>query len=288
MSVEQAEHTLASFADSLVPHPFDDAESFPDQDLARRIFNELTQVAKVEGVEDPVEVRRRVFATLAQELSSYALQSADIPAIQDRLGMRGALRPAAYRVEIGAPIAKLSDRGIRRSHIEAAVRSPDIVQHLESPDDLGRDHLPAISLFAKKIKSSRTSESFVLLVQAKRVGASQAIQTAWRIYADDIVTPTELTPLGLLQAFVEAFGLEFTIGDTPPTKFTLYRRVAIAPGTPQSNIIRFVNPGNDKVEGHHYVRFIPEEGIVEVSLSYVINVSKYQSALMRHATRGLF
>jgi hypothetical protein len=67
--------------------------------------------------------------------------------------------------------------GVKTEHVIDAINRPDAFQHLLT-EAQGERNLP--SLFMKFVHSNR--EPFWTLVQAHRVGRTQVVHAAWRLY----------------------------------------------------------------------------------------------------------
>jgi hypothetical protein len=277
---DEAESVLASFAKTLLPTPEEHPPSFPDPALAARLLQELRQRAQIGRVKDPAEVRGRVFSVLAEELSSYALRSSNIEEIKARLGTRGVLRSDYYKIEIPPAIRELRKQGIRPNHIENAMRQPSAVEHFYQESFESTDE-PLISLFAKTIGSLTDPRGFTLLVESQRKGATQTVLGAWRIYHSDIQWPPRATPLAILKAFVEAFGVTFTVGDGPPTKFVLYQRIPVRSDRKEINLLNFQNRDRHELKAYQLLR-VNSEGDAEVAIAFMIDMTTYQASLSRH------
>lgn len=280
---DEAERVLSSFANTLLPSPEERPVAFPDPALAQHLLQELSRRAEVTHIKNPSEVRGRVFSVLAQELSGYALQSANLDEIKTRLGNRGELRSDYYKIEMPPSIRVLQKRGIRPSHIERAIRQPSAVEHFsQSGFDPQGEQL--LSMFAKIIGSPADARAFTLLVETRRKGATQMVLTAWRIYHSDIKWPARVTPLLILQAFVEAFGLRFQVGGAPETKFLLYQRIPVAKNRESTNLIAITNPERHDFAVQNLLK-INSDGYVEVAIAYVIDMTAYGAALNRHGVK---
>jgi hypothetical protein len=279
LAPDEAETVLASFAKTLLPTP-EKPPTFPDPALAQRLLQELSQRAEIARVGNPAEVRGRVLSVLAQELSGYALQSANLDEIKARLGARGELRSDYYKIEIPPVIKELQKRGIQRNHIERALRQPSAVEHLSKNGFDQKDEL-LLSIFVKDIGSSSDARRFTLLVQTQRKGATQTILSAWRIYHSDIEWPAHATPLSILKSFVQVFGLSFKVGDGPLTKFVLYQRIPVPKDVERTNLISIQNPERHDLVAQQWLR-IDSEGFAEVAIAYVIDMTTYGATLKRH------
>jgi hypothetical protein len=275
----EAEKVLASFAKTMLPTPDERAPEFSDRDLAGRLLRELNERARVDRVRDPAEARGRVFSVLAQELSNYALKSANLDEIKARLGARGDLRPDSYKIEIPPVILELQKRGIRSNQIRSAISEPSAVEHL-SWNGFDQADETLLSIFAKTTGPVNAAHSFTLLVEAQRQNATLKVLTAWRVYNSDILWPSPATPLTLLKAFVDAFGVPFAVGNGQPTKFVLYERIPLPEKPSSTNLVIMHSLPLHPFEAHQMFRIDPQ-GYAEVAIAYVIDLTIYHSALTR-------
>jgi len=211
------------------------------------------------------------------------LQSANLNEIKTRLGNRGELRSDYYKIEMPPSIRVLQKRGIRPSHIERAIRQPSAVEHFSQSGFVPQGE-QLLSMFAKVIGSPTDTRTFTLLVETQRKGATQIVLTAWRIYHSDIKLLSRMTPLLILKAFVEVFGLKFRVGDGPETNFLLYQRIPIAKGRENTNLIAITNPERHNLAAQNLLK-INSEGYAEVAIAYVIDMDTYAAALNRHGVK---
>jgi hypothetical protein len=70
-----------------------------------------------------------------------------------------------------------------------------------------------VSLLAK-LSSARIKDAHVLLLLAKRTESSLVVDAGWRVYLSDVtLSETPATPLSVLRAFVDKYGVDLRVGD---------------------------------------------------------------------------
>jgi hypothetical protein len=146
----------------------------------------------------------------AKEISSRVLTEASAVEALNRAGQAGRVPPSLYTVFLGKPfLDRFLPLGIRPPHVEDAVKNPDEFQHFltEFQPAESRDIL---SLFLKRIET-RNKPPHWLLVQAVRQGLMQHVQSAWRIFPNDIDLSEAQSPVDLLKAFALRFGERFVL-----------------------------------------------------------------------------
>ena len=172
----------------------------------------------------------------------------------------------------------LASYGIRRSHIEAALRFPHQVQHLISPRQ-GETEDAGLSLYTRTVTPRRGGQTFTLLVEVRRGASGRQVGAVWRVYHDTINYSEVQTPLDLLRAFTDVYGLPSSVGGSLAAKFHFYEVVPVPPNINQMQLAQLVTVHADKdaqFHVHFYARPLPL-GVVEVAVAYVVDTRKYGS-----------
>jgi hypothetical protein len=191
-----------------------------------------------------------------------------------RAGQTGRLPPSMYRVEEKPGFQKIfRPFGTTRANVEDAVRFPDDYQHLmtELADAESKD---VISLFMKKVVS-KGRDSFWLIVQTHRVGITQIVQSAWRIYTDVIDLANADRPIDVLKAFIKVFGIPMRIRG----KEVLFLEAEEAP---KREALAFQVRGDLETFGSVSFTSTTNPDIVQVGIAYSINIPNYRSYLKEH------
>src|SRR5262245_12536609 len=220
---EEAAAVLAGVARSFLPDP--GIESPPPLDAAQirvreQVLNEVRNHLKLSAYDQSRQAQTKILDFLNKTMVDLILPPAKIPTVRARLGQRGDLRPELYQIKFGASFQDEEKRGIRRSHVVRAMQEPDAVEHL-APDWSSESPYPAFSLYLKH-QGEAGPNRFILLVQAVRKDDVQLVGPAWRVYLKEVDLSGADSPLDVLGAFVEVYGLKLSIGQSEPRKFFLY------------------------------------------------------------------
>lgn len=153
------------------------------------------------------EIERRTFSSTEQANEALA-----------RAGQSGLLSPAVYAIEQPKPfVEQFRKFGFKKEVVKDVIRRADEYQHLmtDGDDTPERD---AISLFLKRAAKAG-NDAHWLLVQTFRRGSSLIVQSAWRVFPDDIDLRNANSPLDMLRAFAETYGVPGSVGGREQTKF---------------------------------------------------------------------
>jgi hypothetical protein len=279
-SPQEAAVILAGVTKQLLPEELTEPtlEPHPDADVNQRILEEVYHKLKVSPDDKSDESQARVINYIGNELSRAALAYSDVQEITNRIGQQGNLRADAYKVILTSTHEKAARTyGITRAQIKDAVNYPDDFQHL-LPGLFGPTD-NAISLFVKE--HDNESDPFTILVQTKRTGSTLEVNKAFKIYYSDVDLVHSLTPLDVLLAFVNEYGVNITVGDET-ARFVLHK--SIPRGDSQQGIDVFSVPGKfesgtNLSSGFH---FKMTESTFEVAVGYMINDTKYLADLEKH------
>lgn len=277
LPAEEVERRLASAIQVLLPKP----EEAAIDDNTRELLNQ-TREKLSRGKQDETAESRRIFEYLFDQLKDVVVE--DEGRVRARLGQRGELPPYLYRAEFEPSFRDAVKRGIRRAHVEAALARPDAVQHVQPPV-MDPGSFPSISLYAK-YQNGNHFNTHALIVETERRGATQHVGTAWRIYPSEVDVAKAESPLDILHAFVNTYGLEFRVGEGEKRKWVYYQTFTVPRGQEKTQILKFEAPkGVHHVTGRFIVATNKDSGRVEVALAYSIDLSRYGADLRRHGVR---
>ncbi len=284
LKTEEDEEVLDAVAFSLLPNPGLDSDAEATRNpRAVKLITTVKDYVRRHGSSGEAEV----FGYLAEKLSSPFLTEEKIAEIRARMGANGELPPRQYRLVFDHDRAKAMELlGIRRSHVEDAVFSPDRVQKL-SPTDLGAtdNRLTTMGLFVKYHRH-QTDDPSTLLVHCIYQADTLTVWAAWRIYDRDIKLrgPTE-SPLDLLRAFVDRYGMEFGFeGGNGMFRFLLYEVFPPrSTSTEHGGVLKMIVKRHESAMTYNqsFVRW-GELGTMEVTLAYVIRLDLYIKDLAEH------
>src|SRR5260370_6269418 len=199
-SREDAEQVLAGIVAELLPSPVaarNANASLTRDPLTSRVLREIEKKLKITIDGSSPRQMAKVFDFLSREMKELVLSSADLSEIKVRLGQRGDLRPDLYEIRFRRTFTIAEKLGVRRSHVEEALRRPHMYQHM---GNLISDAEDSISLYLRT--NNQPHDPFSLLVMTRRKGNVQEVgSSVWRLYHNDfdLTGATEL--LDLLKAF---------------------------------------------------------------------------------------
>ena len=280
-SPQEAAVILAGVTKRLLPEELTEPALEPPRDadvVNQRILEEVYRKLKVSPDDHSDESQARVINYIGNELSRAALAYSDVQQITDRVGQEGNLRPDAYKVILTSVREKEARTyGITRGQIKDAVNYPDDFQHL-LPGLFGPSD-SAVSIFTKE--RDNESDPFDILVQTKRTGSTLEVNKAFKIYHSNVDLVGSLTPLDILLAFVNEYGVNITVGDET-SKFFLHKSIPRANSLDGTNFLsipeNFEN-GASLSSGFHVK---VTESTIDVAVGYMINDTKYLADLEKH------
>ena len=266
---DEAQHLLAGVTRNFLPDP-GVGQVFlgegADSSRQEQLLAEIRRHLHLDAHDDSPATKTKILEYLTREMSNLILAKADISSIKARLGQRGDLKPSLYRITFPDFFGDIEKRGIRRSHIEEALRQPNAVEHFLTEKRAGAN-FDAISLHLRHYVD-KAEQRFTLLIQTIRKGDTLLVNAAWRIYHADVDLSQAYSPLAVLQAFVDVYGFECRVGDSHPAKFFLYEVVPL--GTYSQTKFMRVEPkmplSQSSGEAHWCARF-NSSGMIEVALA---------------------
>ena len=219
---------------------------------------------------------------LGRALEESVLAGGRIDDALKRVAQAGRLNPAAYRVIQPETFKQqFYPLSISKPQVEDAIHRPDDLEHLMTDNSVDDEH-DIFSLFMKRA-GGKGHEPNWLLVQCVRHGIDQVTQAAWRIFPTDVDLSTAQQPLDVLKAFVEKFGVEIAV-EGHLGKFidqTQVRKLA------SEETVTFNLASHQKERDHSYFwstshRQTKDPTIVNVGISYCIDMTVYRQALLAH------
>lgn len=283
LSSERIEQVLASLIQRFLPQPRDEEpEALPNdlKELQDSVLAEIQGNLKIEPSDHSTTAKAKILEFLTKEMSEPVVGGARGEQAKIRLGQRGDLRPDFYKIEFGDSFREAEKRGIKKSHVEDALRHPDEVQHL-IPERIRAEGFPAVSLYTRHHGHQRSTDRFTLLVQTMREGYTQRISSTWRVYHSDVNLSQAHEPLDMLRAFVDVYGLYCRVGTSVPAKFFFYEAFPLVPGQRPTEMLKFDAPQEALFDSSFLVRVSPL-GVIEVAIAYVIDLGRYMSDLRKH------
>ncbi len=210
---QEAFEALTSVTQLLLPNPNLNEDEVATSGLASSVMAEIHQRYKDC---QPGEL----YEMLSNEITRAALAESDEQQVQYRLGEQGYLWSNKYKVSFSPDLLdSMHELNVRKTHIEDAVHNADDFAHL-LPQQYGANE-NALSLFVKFL--SKTKVPHVLLILASRKGDEINVSFALRVIPSVVPIQEAKTPLDVLQALVDNYGVDVFVGDEIG-KFFLYKR----------------------------------------------------------------
>ncbi|HLP97998.1 MAG TPA: hypothetical protein VK149_06100 [Sideroxyarcus sp.] len=233
---------------------------------------EILQKLKLENAEYSPEVQSKLLDYLGREIRSLAIESGDIAKIRKRLGQKGVLPPQSYKVAFTEEfLENCAQFDVTKKEVTESVHFPDMAKHF-FPEVTNKD-AEAISLYAKTY--SKSSDPYSLLVDTRRVNDSVYVHFALKIYHSDIDIEGVNDPIGLLKAFTEKFGAEFSLNEQSG-KLILYTQLDRL----ESFRVRMPVIAEDVIVRMSRRRLA--DGGNEISIAYGVAKKPYIESITRH------
>jgi hypothetical protein len=284
-----AQQVLLAIVEDFLPTPQKRASLFDDPQRAairNEVLREVRRRLKLQPDDRSATANARILNFISDEIGGYTATPLLEDKIRARLGERGDLRPDQYEIRFSQQFNDLSvKRGIRWADAREALMHPDDVQHLTPKAaifELGEAE--EISLYAKTYGEPESAERRTMLVTARRHGYTLTATSAWSVYHSDVNVVNARTPLDVLQAFVETYGVPFRVGNSVPKKFYHYEVIPLADGQQGTDIFS-LPPGAKQVEGEMVFRVTPLR-VAEVRAAYTIDIPRYVADLQRHGVNA--
>jgi hypothetical protein len=271
-----AANILAAAAFLAGPDPKGGDRSFVDR------YSKQAEAVLAE-VRDSLSSRRRgarisISSFLSDEMDSLLLAPEQTATALERAGQAGRLVPSIYKVvQPNHFRQQFAPLGIKKSDVETAIKQPTDFQHLMT-EEAAEDARDALSLFMRVMRPSGGGV-YWLLVQTHRQGIEQRAISAWRVYDGDVDLNSASTPLEVLRAFVERFGLIIRVG---PIASKFIEGVDIPTG--EDGNVKFSFSG-EIPRGHAVFSSVSHVKLVQpsttiVGIGYSIDLSEYRNSLI--------
>ena len=281
----RASEILSQIAHKFLPNPEAPISFGSLSEQEKRVVQELTKRLHISDTE-VTKPTVPLMEALSQEISDYVLTAEGKSKAKARLGRRGELPLSQYEIEFNDNFVNFQRRfGLRRQHVESAIRNADLTQHL-LPERFNTDMEFPITFVAKFVRATHAQHNFWLLVHTYRKGAVLEFEAAWRVYLSDVRFESGSSPVQMLEAFLSVYGINIRVGNGPWSKFMLYKVLPFnASSVGLSNIVE-VEGKRPEGKGRSIVcsfslRVSPLS-VAEVACAYAVDAEKYRIALQRH------
>ena len=277
LSPEDAEGVLAAAVLSLLPTP-----SAEEEEILPRVQSVVSEAdAWVRRTESSADSRGPA-SFLGDQLSALALRGADKKALKARAGSFGILPNDRYDLIFTERFEKfIAPLGVRKNHVKEAIASADGVQHL-LPSHVA-DH-KKFSLYKKRVHVE--NDPFTLVTMMLRRGSQLTLEVAFRAYQSDVAFSPWSSPLDVLKAFVNFYGIPLRVGNSDPSKFFLYETLPLPIGPAGQELVSFEQTLPEKNETHFLLK--PGPLAIEIAVVFAIDISRYERDLIRHGVSASY
>lgn len=283
----ERQSVLSSVALSLLPSPTPEPQYQIDDEVRHRVLAESREHLSLAPDDDTPDARSQVVDFLGNQISESVLRGVDFNRIKSRLGDKGNLLPSEYEIKITPEFRGFMDMfRLDEAEVTEAVSHPDEIQHFFY-DDIAQNSSIGASLCAKSFGGGQ--DRYTLIVGLERVGQTMIPNFAWRVFLSEVDIRSARSPLEVVKAFADRYGLRFKIGDLPPAKFYENQVIAPKPGTrisrsnPLVNLVRRVEFAKAHVECGLIHR--SPLGPIFIRFSMTINLDRYSSDLEKHGIK---
>ncbi|MGV8998580.1 MAG: hypothetical protein ACOH12_16690 [Parvibaculaceae bacterium] len=277
---KEASQILAAAARLTLPNPGIEPQPASDSEASRQVVDEIFTRLKLRPDDFSPSSRRKFFEVLSSSLHDSIMSGKNPNEIYKRIGQSGKLSPKEYTVLLPDDLQLFRNLGVRNSHIHDAVAKPDDVQHLTAPADFttGQD----FSIFVKELRSKKSIDSFWLCIFSQRSGATQIVQSAWRVYPSEVDISHASKPLDILRAFSNVYGREIFAG-TQKSKFISNERI-LSQGKGQVTLQVAHREGAPTFSTVSY-HTSPDMQSIEIVVAFEIELNLYADNLQKHGVK---
>jgi hypothetical protein len=272
----QAQLVLSKLTKSFVPTPYEAKDEIHD-DLYKEVLTEVFDKLQINKESLDAKDRQKILSFLLDEMKSLTLDDKKAGNIKERLGEKGELASSQYEIKFGDTAKNFKARGIGQSEIIKTIKHPDSFSHLHR-GQVTNENLAPISIYVKRFR--HRNEDLLLIVETKREGYTLLVSTAWKIFLSDVGIPESNDVLSLLEKFVDIYGIEISIANSVKRKFFLYETIPMIGGN-NVKVFEVHAKKGDSFEVSSLIRQSPLD-VIEVSIAYAINTTKYINDLKRH------
>lgn len=282
---------LSLVSSSLLPNPNVDKLNKPaetDTKIIDSVVNEIKHRLNLPAGELSRDSQTKIFDFLSKEISNIALSDTNISKVKERLGDKGELSLEQYKIEFFYQFEGFEILGQKKSNVIDVVRNPDKYTHLKSGYFKGTKM--GFTLSTKLITPKKEQDKFFQIVFSIRDGMTLHISGAIRAYVSDLDLRQVNTPLDIIKAFVNVYGLTFQLGNLRE-KFAQNEIIEIEMDEDDFMLTRHMKI-LDGQKGDFYlpVGFYFDSDLIgtngkklhKIVLAFAINLNKYIETLRKH------
>lgn len=281
---------LAAAALATAPNP---GPGEPDlvaqyRDEVRVVLAEIRNVLKLGAEDQSARARAAIDQFISKALDDAVFAGSSVADALARAGNAGRLSPGMYNlIQPSVFVDGFRRLGVRKQHVEEAVKNPDDFQHLmtEYALDSERD---MFSLFMKLVPNRGVRPAHWLLVHTIRRGIDLIVQSAWRILPAEVNLDGASVPLDVLARFSDAFGVDVRVG---AQKGKLLVSESFPKQANASEIQFDIEIEAPARHGELFASFshralTKNPNIFVVGIAFCIDIDRYKSSLKRNQLLG--
>jgi hypothetical protein len=272
LSRDEASKLLAAAARILSPHADEHLPLPVSAQDAKKLLARLKEALGLSSEEEDDTAQGRLHAAITQMICEVLLSPDSFEAAVNRASSKGQLPVNAYE------ISKHSDfPGVRPNQIDGAVRSPDLIRHITSEEDISHS-FPQFSLFAKYSKPAFGFEDRWLIVSAARLRRRLEVYSAWWVFPSLSGRIEYNDPLEVLLSFLELFGLDIRCGDQA-SRFIERADIPFNAATDPPEIPLEVLGAVRRYLISGVARWDEEHRIYSIRMAYAVDIVRYENFL---------
>jgi hypothetical protein len=236
-----------------------------DAALQEQIVREVKTTLQIKDQSPKSEAR--FFEFLSGELARAALANSNTETIKERIGQSGLLKKSLYHIEFTQEFKRdFLSMGVRPNQVEDTIQDADKFEHFfqHEKDDV------SFSIFMK------AHDDFKSLVIAKRKGYHLIPKAAWKVYPAKVSCEGLRSPIAILRAFAEHYGVEFTLRGHETGKFFVSVEFPFGEGDEaEQNLIEFPIVKDQHVAGEILFKKDDQAKKWQVGFAYFVNLNRY-------------
>lgn len=282
----ERQSVLSSIALSLLPSPTPEPQYQIDEEVRYRVLSESREHLSLAADDDTPDARSQVVDFLGNQISESVLRGADFNRIKSRLGDKGNLLPSEYGIKITPEFQDFMGAfRLDEAKVTETISHPDEIQHFFY-DGIAQNSSIGASLCAKSFGGGQDRN--ILVVALDRVGQTMIPTFAWRVFLSEVNVRSARSPLEVVKAFANRYGIRFRIGSLSPAKF--YENEVIAPKrgvrTQASDLLKnLVRLEPAKFLCACKVSRVSPLGTTDIGFLFVINVDRHAPDLEKHGIK---
>lgn len=211
VSRDEAERVLASAA--LAGGQLVKADS--DLDEVAALLSEIRTKLRIGPDDQSPQARARIDEAISALIDEVLVDPERMEAALRRAGADGRLPASAYSIEFTDVFRqKFEPLGEKKHLVKRMIVEADDHEHLSINALTEYKQTEELSLFLRRAHAGPKGQRIHwAIIQTHRIGATLIVQAIWRLVPDVVDVSRADSPLALLKAFAEHYGMDVTVGD---------------------------------------------------------------------------